>query len=215
NFGILADPIFQGLGQVEQMTAYITDPIRLAAAGRLTSHHSESAFLSSRLGALYPEIFGGNRLNREQLLELGIQPQVEERFALTNNNLAPRLAFSWDPWTDVKTKVFATWGRYYDKLFLSTIVGEKGPDYLARYYNLDPDGVDATVVFGPLAYGGTPNHYIGRFISKSAPSATQVDRRLRTPFSDELTLGFEREIAPEVSLAVPYINRRFRDQLQD
>ena len=216
NFGILADPIFQGLGQVEQETAHITDPIRIAAAGRLTRHHSEDTFISSRLGALYPEIFGGDRLNRDQLLNLGIQAQVPERFALTNNNLAPRLSFSWDPGADGKTKVFATWGRYYDKLFLSTIVGEAGPDYLSRYYDLDPDGLDVKYQYqDKLPFDPTPNHYIGRFLSKSAPSTTQVDRQLRTPFSDEFSLGFEREIAPEVALTVSCINRRFRDQLQD
>lgn len=215
NFGILADPIFEGSGQVKQFTASITDPIRVAAVGRLTRHHSENTFISSRLGALFPEIFGGDRLNQDQLLNLGIQAQMHERFALTNNNLAPRVSFSWDPGADGKTKVFATWGRYYDKLFLSTIVGEEGPDYLARYYDRDPDGLDVQYFFGNYAFKGTPNHYIGRFLSKSAPSATQVDRQLRTPFSDEVTLGFEREIAPEVAVSVSYINRRFRDQLQD
>lgn len=216
NLGILGDPIFvESFADVDQSLAYLTDPMRLAAGGRLTSHHSESAFFSGRLAALFPEIFGGDRLNHDQLLELGIQPQMQERFALTNNNLAPRVSFSWDPGADGKTKVFATFGRYYDKLFLSTIVGEEGPDYLSRYYDLDPDGLDVQYYYGTVAVNGTPNHYIGRYISKSAPSATQVDRRLRTPFSDELTLGFEREIAPEVALSVSYINRRFRDQLQD
>jgi hypothetical protein len=216
NLGILGDPIFvDSFTDVEQSLAYLTDPMRIAAGGRLTSHHSENAFLSGRLAALFPEIFGGDRLNHDQLLALGIQPQMQERFALTNNNLAPRVSLSWDPGADGKTKVFATWGRYYDKLFLSTIVGEEGPDYLARYYDLDPDGLDVKYYYGTFAFGGSPNHYIGRYLSKSAPSATQVDRRLRTPFSDELTLGFEREIAPEVALSVSYIRRSYRDQLQD
>lgn len=218
NFGVLADPIFAGRGSIKQATAYITDPIRVAAIGRLTRHHSEKAFLSSRLGALFPEIFSGGELNLVQLQNLGVFPQLRERFALTNNNLAPRLSVSWDPGADGRTKLFATWGRYYDKLFLSTIIGEEGPDYLARYYDFDPNGV--TVQYqsygaAQIPVGGTPNHYIGKFLSKSAPSATQVDRGLRTPFSDEFTLGFEREIAPELALSVSYISRRYRDQIQD
>jgi len=66
-----------------------------------------------------------------------------------------------------------------------------------------------------VAQGATPDHYIGNLLSQSAPSTTQVDRGLRTPFSDELTVGFQREIAPELALSVSYISRRFRDQLQD
>jgi len=46
-------------------------------------------------------------------------------------------------------------------------------------------------------------------------SATQIDRGLQTPFSDEMTVGFERELAPEVSLKITYIKRDYRDQLQD
>ncbi len=219
NFGVLGDPIFSGQGtSEEQATAYITDPIRVAAIGRLTRHHSESGFLSAKLGALFPEIFDGPALNLDNLHQIGVLPQVPENFALTNNNLSPRLSMSWDPWADGRTKLFATWGRYYDKLFLNTIVGEAGPDYLARYYSRDPTGV--TVVSlpyrdGPILVSATPNHYVGNFLSKSAPSATQVDRGLRTPFSDEMTLGFEREIAPELALSVSYISRRYRDQLQD
>src|SRR5262249_22597783 len=42
-----------------------------------------------------------------------------------------------------------------------------------------------------------------------------VDRNLRTPYQDEWRLGFEREIAPETAVAITYIHRSFRDQLQD
>jgi len=70
----------------------------------------------------------------EILQSLGVVPQRREPFRLTNNNLAPRLSVAWDPFSDGRTKVFATWGRYYDKLFLNTIVGEEGPDTINRYY---------------------------------------------------------------------------------
>src|SRR5262249_47306254 len=40
-------------------------------------------------------------------------------------------------------------------------------------------------------------------------------RNLATPYCDEWTVGFERELVPEVALAVRFIHRGFRDQLQD
>jgi len=220
NYGILGDPIFQGRGDVKQNIASIADPIRVAAIARLTRHHSQNLFLSGLLGSLYPEIFGTGSLDLEKLRNLGVVTQQPEKFRLTNNNLSPRLSVSWDPRADGRTKLFATWGRYYDKLFLNTIVGEEGPDYLARYYLFDPTGLtfrysDYQIGGHPLALGATPDHYIGRMLAQSAPSTTQVDRGLRTPFSDEFTVGFQREIAPELALSVSYISRRFRDQLQD
>ena len=162
-------------------------------------------FLSVRRGEIDPE----------QLSALGVTVQQPEAIGIVNDNLSPRLSVSWDPSGDSRTKLFGTWGRYYDKLFLSTLVGEQGPDTVYRYYGYDSDGID---VFG----GGSAslpttvsNHNVGRLFTKSPPSIRQVDRNLSTPYCDEWTLGIEREIAPEVALALRYIHRDFRDQLQD
>ncbi len=134
------------------------------------------------------------------------RPRQAQDFTITNNNLAPRISVSWDPWANGKTKATAGWGRFYDKLFLQTVIYEEGPDAMSPYYSYDTDGVDSN---------GIPNNKVGRVISLSPPSAFQIDRSMRTPFTDEMTLGFQREIAPEVSISVNYIQRKFRDQLQD
>ncbi len=185
--------------------AFIINPLQVAALGRLTRHHAIVGFDSEQLRSLgiVPDESEGSI---DALTQSGVSPQTAETFTITNNNLAPRLSVSWDPAADGRTKLFATWGRYFDKLFLNTIVGEQGPDWVNRYYRQDPDG---------LAPGFTPDHGIGRVISKAPPSATQIDRGLATPFSDEFTAGFEREIAPEVGLSLTYIDRHFRKQLQD
>ena len=47
------------------------------------------------------------------------------------------------------------------------------------------------------------------------PATRRVDRNLKTPYSDELTLGFEREIFTETTLRVTWIRRWFEDQFQD
>ncbi len=179
--------------------------LRFLAVARLSRHHTEAAFASAQIANLFPDVVVGGEIDPVRLAARGVQAQQRESFRLTNSNLAPRLSISWDPWANGRTKIFGTWGRYYDKLFLSTIVGEEGPDIINRYYRLDPDGVS----------GGRPNRQIGPVISKAPPSATQVDRGLQTPFSDEFTFGFEREIAPEVAFSMTYIDRRYRQQLQD
>jgi hypothetical protein len=222
--GILSDPLFSGApsGDIHTATGFITDPLYVAALGRLTRHRSTIGFTLNQLGALFPDIVQGDELNVDLLAELGVRFQQQEQFTITNNNLAPRLSVAWDPFASGKTKVFATWGRYYDKLFLSTIVGEGDPERIARYYLQDPVGYET--VFGSSpgpggsarpVLGVVPNHNIGTLISKAPPSVTQVDRQLKTPFSDELTVGIEREIAPEMALSLRYIDRKFRDQLQD
>jgi hypothetical protein len=204
--GIYGDPLFQDAISLDQALGFIVDPLRRAAFARLTRHHTTTGFVSPTLAKLFPEITQGGEVEAATLVSLGIQAQHEEPFRLTNNNLAPRLSISWDPFYDGRTKVFATWGRYYDKLFLNSIVGEEGPDILNRYYLLDQSGVTAN---------GQPDHGIGQVISSAPPSSTQIDRGLQTPWSDEFTFGFERELAPEVALRMTYVNRKYRQQLQD
>jgi hypothetical protein len=178
---------------------------------RLTEHHSATSIVANSVASLFPDaiitdpVTGVKTLDRQKLAELGASFQEKEPFRLTNNNLAPRLAVSWDPWSDSKTKVFGSWGRFYDKLFLAEIAVEEGPDTVTRYYHKDTTGVTA---------GGIPDNGIGTAISKAPPSAFQIDRGLQTPFTDEWTVGFERELAPEVSLRINYINRAGRDGTQ-
>ncbi|HKQ99013.1 MAG TPA: carboxypeptidase regulatory-like domain-containing protein [Candidatus Polarisedimenticolia bacterium] len=207
SLGIRGDPLFSDPNTKEAKLAVYIDPARVAAYSRLTRHHSETGFISQQLESLFPEIAAGGEVTADILQGLGVVPQQQEPFRITNNNLAPRLSIAWDPLSDGRTKLFATWGRYYDKLFLSTIVGEEGPDTINRYYLFDRDGV-----VGPQS---TPNHQIGPNFSKAPPSITQVDRGLQTPFSDEFTLGFERELAPETAISILFVDREYRQQLQD
>ncbi len=123
-----------------------------------------------------------------------------EPIELINNNLAVRLSVSWDPWANNKTKLFAFWGRYYGTLHLASIVPELGPDPQTSVY--DPN------VLLPLGADAQP-FIIGRF------SITQVDRNLQTPFTDEFTIGFERELSANWAVSLTYINRKSHDLLQD
>ncbi len=166
--------------------------LRRVAPSRLTQHHTATTVAAASLKSLFPEavridpVTGDEVIDREVLRERGSATfQEQEAFRLTNNNLAPRVSVSWDPWADSKTKVFANWGRYYDRLFLDTVIPEEGPDTITRYYITDENGVTGS---------GMPDNGIGPPISKAPPSATQIDRGLQTPFSDELTIGFERRL---------------------
>ncbi|MGH9867315.1 MAG: carboxypeptidase regulatory-like domain-containing protein [Candidatus Polarisedimenticolia bacterium] len=122
-------------------------------------------------------------------------------FSIGNTNLAPRLSVSWDPLADGRMKVFGTWGRYFDRLFLGTVAQEIGPDVVN--YAFYPDGV--THVINRQAWSK----------AASATSITQTGRGMKTPHTDELTLGFERELAPEWSGSVTYIRRNGSNLLQD
>jgi outer membrane receptor protein involved in Fe transport len=127
--------------------------------------------------------------------------RLPENFNITNLNLSPRFSVSWDPWADGKTKIFTTWGRFYDRLFLSTVSGEIGPDTIS--YEFRPDT-------GTFQFEAD-----SRSQSVSAVSVQQIERNLTTPYTDVFTFGLEREIAPEWSARVTFTQRLGWNLLQD
>jgi hypothetical protein len=122
---------------------------------------------------------------------------------VTNTNLSPRLSVAWDPWGDGKTKIAATAGRYYDKIFLAVPLVELEPATTYLLWEAAPSAA------GPWE--------VTRFRESINPAVTvsSVDRNLSTPYQDEFTLRLERELWRETSLKLSYVRRKFRDQLQD
>jgi hypothetical protein len=121
---------------------------------------------------------------------------------ITNTHVSPRLSVSWDPWNDGKTKVAATAGRYYDKIFLAVPLIELEPPTTTVFF----DTVEIEDEWRVQSVTRPVN---------PALTTQIVDRDLRTPYKDEYTMSVEREIAPETSLKLTYIRSSFRDQLQD
>ena len=215
NLGILDDPIFQGAAKTNQVAVPILNGLQRASYARLTLHRDSAQFSLGQLNAFFPDLVEDGQIDPELAAFYGIQVQQPETFRVTNNNLSPRLAVSWDPQGDGRTKLFGAWGRYYDRLFLNTIVGEQGIETIQRYYVLDRDAMEPVRSDTGALVGTIENHQFGTRLSTSPPSVMQVTRDLQTPFCDEWILGFEREIAPETALSLRAVQRRYRDQLQD
>jgi hypothetical protein len=129
-----------------------------------------------------------------------------ENISITNINPAPFLGVAWDPFKTGKTKIAATAGRHYDKIFLAVPLIEMEPVttdlsfrawwWRGNWYVIEPCTA-WTACFNP------------------AVNTRVVDRDLRTPYQDEFTLSFERELVPETTLRLLYVHRNFEDQLQD
>jgi hypothetical protein len=199
--GLCQDPIYNCGATGSALPLDLADlyhDLRVLAPQRFTHHNSEVDILGPFLSGLLPP--------NADINDLRFNIRQPEPIEIRNTNVAPRLSLTWDPWADGKSKAFASWGRFYDKLFLNSVTLEQGPDTVSRFYAFDKDGLDNE---------GRPDNQFGGVLSQAAPSGFQVDRNLSTPYTDELTLGFQREIAPEVSLGITYIRRDFQNQLQD
>lgn len=146
------------------------------------------------------EEFTGHGRQREAIASTWQHPRKWDDFQLSNLNIAPRLGFSWDPWNKGKAKIYGSVGRYYDKIFYSIPLQEQFP-------------VMFNMVFGISPVNGRIDR--GDIKGDSGVSFSMVDKNLRTPYMDEITLGFETEIATETSIRLSVTKREFKNQLQD
>jgi carboxypeptidase family protein len=134
------------------------------------------------------------------------QKRRADNLNLTNTNLSPALSIAWDPFSNGKTKVSASARRYYGATPLLLPLSEI-------------DSASAFVAFDATLQQGIwtiPDGPAG--LRNSVSPAVNVDaiaRDLNTPYNDEWTVAFEREIATETSIKFTYVNRKFRDQFQD
>jgi hypothetical protein len=95
-----------------------------------------------------------------------------------------------------------TAGRYYDKIFLAVpLIDLEPPVSQLEFISFKREGRFHNQ---GLAGGINPTFTVNT-----------VDHDLRTPYQNEWTFGLEREIAPETSLGLTYIRRKYRDQIQD
>jgi hypothetical protein len=112
---------------------------------------------------------------------------------------APRLSVVYDLFGDGRSKIWGFAGRYYDPIrtdmtaFAGTITGSVRDEQI--YTGLE------WLTFRTRGGPGTPDGYF-------APST-------KTPYTDEIMLGFEHSLTLNQSIAVTYTDRKTRDILED
>jgi len=179
-------------------------PPQISAQRSFTSYEAQRDFftiLARTLEVPFLEVFQ-RQSTAAQESEFWAKTRRAESISTTNTNLAPRVSIAWDPWSNGKTKVAGTLGRYYDKLFLNIPLIELQP-------------ASADLAFEAILFDGAWSVTGLRNAVNPAVNTQVVDRELKTPYQDEWTLAIERELASETSLKLTYINRNYRDQLQD
>ncbi len=121
---------------------------------------------------------------------------------LNSTNFSPSLSVAWDPFSNGKMAFKASIGRHYNNIPLVIPLQELQPAQTDVVYRIDFTGDEAGQV---------------QLVNNISPAinVSVVDPNLRTPYQDEFTFSFERELWTETRVGLTYINRKFRDQLQD
>jgi hypothetical protein len=164
-------------------------------------------------------IHAGLRTENESVPSLSPDPRVPKtaiRFGF-DDKLAPRLGLAWDVTGDGKTKVYGSWGVFYDITKLQLSFGFGGVSSVSYSYTLDNPDL-ATIVDNQ----DCPPQCPGRLIARSEtavvlndPNDSHIDHGLDQTRLQEAVAGFERELAPNLSVSLRYIHKQIDHAVED
>lgn len=147
------------------------------------------------------------RLRPNLTLAFGLRWDTETILA-DNNNLGPRIALAWDPFSTGKTVIRAGYGIFYNRALLRTL-----DDYILTSNKLlvDTDNAAAASLLTSLRFPNVLSATDPR-VAQLGINETSFIRRLgtgfRIPESYQASLGIEREVTRHFSLEANYVFSR-------
>jgi len=146
-------------------------------------------------------------------LNLGVrwdQQEIFDRFGERVINLdddyAPRLGVVWDPGGDGKSKLFGSFGYYYEQIPMDLVIRSFAQERQARIFNYDP--VSTTPDAAAEADIGRESNILGGYFEPADPN-------MKNQYIEEFLLGYEREVAPDVSVGIKGIYRQYGRVVED
>jgi outer membrane receptor protein involved in Fe transport len=173
--------------------------------------------LSAKLGLRYDRIIYANDAG-DRVADMG--------------EWQPRVGLAWDLTGDAKNLLRASVGRFMDPgtLLLPEAAASRWPtDYnwqscstIGPDWGIDPDLCQITADAWGLWWRNDPEGWDphGWFLYPAfhigpGGSSTPIDPGLKAAYSDQLVLGYERELWPRTSVELSYVNKKTRQLFDD
>jgi len=123
------------------------------------------------------------------------------------DNWAPRLGLVWDVSGRGSSKVYASWGRFYETIPMDMVIRSFGGEISTLTYNLTPDGSNVNCdLYGQAGYNSC------RIVGKEN---TPVDPNMGGQYIDEYVIGGDMEVAKDWIVGAKYINRNLGQVIED
>lgn len=165
-------------------------------------------------------LHAGLRTENEHIPSLADDPSIPPTAILFGftDKLAPRVGLAWDATGDHRTKVYGSWGVFYDITKLQITQGFGG--YRAQFFWYTLDSPDfRPIVDNPACPPECPGTLILGSFSPipplNDPAAHGIDPGLDQMRLQEFVTGVERELAPALSASARYIHKQIDRALED
>jgi hypothetical protein len=140
---------------------------------------------------------------------------IEWSFA---DKLAPRAGFAYDLKGDGRSKLYGSWGIFYDIFKLELPLGSfGGQKWLEYYYTLDtPDWTSLDPAGCPPACPGALLRAAVDFRHPSNdPEANSIDPDINPMKLQELVFGFEQELGNRLAFGARYVHKQIDRAIED
>ena len=165
-------------------------------------HNIWTAYLQDRWSVL-PELSLnlGIRWDRQEIIDASGATRIT-----LDEDFAPRLGVIWTPGRDRRTKVFGSFGLYYEEIPMDLVIRSFSFERQPNVNNFDP----TSNVPDPQADAilDSPTNILGGFTEPTDPN-------IENQYVREIIIGAEREIVPDVALGLKYVYRDYGQVIED
>jgi hypothetical protein len=173
----------------------------------------------------------GLRAEHEKVPNFGAEGVANPIEFNYGQKLAPRLGFTWDPKSDGRTKLYGSWGKYFDVMKYEMPRGAFGGDkWVDYYYTWDNPDVNVnkaagcatgsnTIAERPSCPGGSLIEVFDQRHNAAEDLDQYVEPNLKPMEEHELQLGFSRELTFRgvggVVVGARYIRKDLKRAIED
>jgi len=165
-------------------------------------HKIWTAYLQDRWNVLSSLTLNlGVRWDRQEIIDASGATRVT-----LDKDWAPRLGVIWSPGADKKTKVFGSFGLYYEEIPMDLVIRSFSFERQPNVFNFDR----TSIVPDPAAEAaqGDTSGILGGFTEPTDPN-------LKNQYVREILVGAEREVIPDVAVGAKFIYRDYGQVIED
>jgi hypothetical protein len=174
----------------------------VSALNASPQHHNTAAYLQDRWTALSNLTLNlGVRWDRQEIIDPSGNKAIDLK-----KDFAPRAGLVWDPTKDGRSKLFASYGRYYEEIPMDLVIRSFSFERQARVFNFSaasntPDpAAEAALGQNSAIFGG---------------NVEPADPNLHNQYINEYLLGYQREVLPDVAVGIQGIYRNYGQVIED